>query len=204
MRFSNEASPGGGSYGTAVGGWSGASLQPEQVFGVFRNSYTKTATITAASFVRGNPVILTQASASNNGYDVVHADTAAENPNNLFVGIVNDYPDTSGAQNGVWQPEDWGIVQVYGLCTNAVVANATDTIAGNLILTPNTGSQLVTMASPFLPTAATTTAGNVLRTGIAGLVYLYETLATSSAAGTVAAKVFIRAMTVLLAIRGGF
>jgi hypothetical protein len=70
---------------------------PEKVFGVFRNSFTKTATITAASFVRGNPVLI--ASASNNGYDVVHADTAGQPVNDLFCGVVADYPDTTSRQN---------------------------------------------------------------------------------------------------------
>lgn len=195
MRFSNEAAPTGGSYGTSVGAWSsGPPQNPEQVFGVFRNSFTKTATITAASFVRGNPVILTAASASNNGYDLVHPDTAGQNANELFVGCVASYPDTSVAQNGVWQPEDWGMVQVYGICTNAVVANNTATIAANLILVPTTGSRLVTLGPLSIPTAGAGTDSNSARTGIAGLAVLYETLATSGAAGTVAAKVWLRAM----------
>lgn len=166
----------------------------EKVFRVARNSFTKTATITAASFVRGNPVILTAASASNNGYDIVHPDTAGETANELYIGNVHDYPDTTTGQTGVWQPEATGWIQIYGYDTDAVVANATDTQAANLILVPTTGSRLVTVPTLRFGDAATGTAANSARTGVAGLAVLYQTVATSSAAGTVAAKVFLRCM----------
>lgn len=197
MRFSNVVTPVGGAYGTAVGAWSGtAGLMPEKVFGVFRNSYTRTATITAASFARGNPVIL--ATGSNNGYDVIHPTTAGQPINDLFVGVVADYPDTTAAKTGVWQPEDFGIIQTYGRCDNAVVAVGTDTQLAPLMLTPNTGSQLATVAQLRFPTvasiASTDTAAFTLRSGIAGLAILLETLATSSAAGTASASVWLRTM----------
>lgn len=166
----------------------------EKVFRVARNSYTKTSTITAASFVRGNPVILTAASASNNGYDVVHADTAGQPTNELYIGNVHDYPDTTVNQTGVWKPEDAGWIQCYGLDSDAVVANGTATQAANLILVPNTGSQLLTIAQLIIPTATSTSATGAAVAGVAGLCVLYQTMATSSAAGTAAAKVFIRAM----------
>lgn len=165
---------------------------PEKVFGVFRNSFTKTATITAASFVVGNPAILTAASASNNGYDVVQADTAGQATNELFVGIVQAFPRTS--TGGVWQPEDFGIIQVYGVCTNAVVANTTATIAANVLLTPNTGSALVTTPNLTIPTGTGTSDNGSQKTGIAGLAVLYQTLASSSAAGTTAATIWLRCM----------
>lgn len=193
MRFSNVVTPVGGAYGTAVGAWSGTSgLMPEKVFGVFRNSFTRTATITAASFVRGNPVVL--ATASNNGYDLVHPSTMNQLVNELFVGVVADYPDTTAAKTGVWQPEDFGIVQTYGRCDNAVVANATVTQAAMLMLSPDTGSQLITATPLFAASAGTSTTANTQRTGIAGLAILLETLATSSAAGTAAASVWLRCM----------
>jgi len=166
----------------------------EQVFGVFRNSFTKTATITAASFVRGNPAILTVASASNNGYDIVHADTAGQDTNHLFVGVVADFPDTTILRNGNWQPEDWGTLQLYGINTFAVVANATATINAPVLLTPNTGSQLLTIATPFYGTGTASTVTHTALTGIGGLAVLIQTLATSSAAGTTAAKVFLRCL----------
>lgn len=194
MRFSNVVTPVGGAYGTAVGAWSGtAGLMDEKVFGVFRNSHTRT--LTASTFVRGNPVIL--ATASNNGYDVKHPDTAGQPVNDLFVGVVADYPDTTAAKTGTWQPEDFGLVQTYGKAS-AVVAVGTDTQSAPLMLTPNTGSQLATVAQLRFPTvasiASTDTAAFTLRSGVAGLAILLETLATSSAAGTTSATVWLRTM----------
>lgn len=196
MRFSNEVTPVGGAYGTAVGAWSGtAGLMPEKVFGVFRNSRTATLTITAASFVRGGPVIL--ATASNNGYDVTQPTTAGQPVNDLFVGVVADYPDTTAAKTGVWMPEDFGIIQTYGRAS-AVVAIGTDTQNAPLMLTPDTGSQLMTIAQLRFPgvatIASTDTAAFTARSGVAGLAILLETLATSSAAGTTSASVWLRCM----------
>lgn len=164
----------------------------ERIFRVARNSFTKTATITAASFVRGNPVILTVASASNNGYDVVHPDTAGQAANELYLGNVHDYPDTTIARSGVWQPEDVGLIQVYGMDDDAVVANATVTQAAPLLLVPTTGSRLVTIAGFVIPTGTGSSDTGTARTGLAGLAVLYQTVATSSAAGTAACKVFLR------------
>jgi hypothetical protein len=164
---------------------------PEKVFGVFRNSFTKTATITAASFVRGNPVLI--ASASNNGYDVVHADTAGQPVNDLFCGVVADYPDTTSGKTGVWQPEDFGIVQTYGVA-QAVVANATVTQGAPLPLVPNTGSQLITVGPLTIPTGTGSSDTGAARTGIAGLAVLLQTMASSSAVGTASATVWLRTM----------
>jgi len=166
----------------------------EKVFRVARNSHTKTATITAASFVRGNPVVLPTVSASNDGSWVAHPDTAGQAGNELYIGNVHDYPDTSVAQTGVWQPETYGYIQCYGVDDDAVVANATVTQAAALILTPTTGSRLVTIAGLVIPSGTASADTGTARTGIAGLAVLMQTLATSSAAGTAAAKVFIRAM----------
>lgn len=194
MRFSNDPVTPTFSYGTSVGAYTASPLSPEQVFGVFRNSYTKTATITAASFVRGGPVILTAASASNNGYDVVNADTGGTGTNELFVGCVFDYPDTSQAHTGVWQPEDYGIVQVYGICTNAVVSIGTVSVAAGLLLTPTTNSCLLTIGGMIIPTGTNTSDTGTARTGVAGLAVLYQTIASSSGSGTAAAKVWLRCM----------
>lgn len=193
MRFSNEATPT-YSYGTSVGAYTASPLQPEKVFGVFRNCYTRTATITAASMVRGAPAILTAASASNNGYDVINADTAGQVTNELFVGCVADYPDTSAAHTGVWQPEDYGIVQVYGLCDNAILNIGTVSMAAALMLTPNTLSALATVANLTIPSGSGTGDTGARTTGIAGLAILYQTVASSSGTGTVAGKVWLRCM----------
>lgn len=171
-----------------------AGAENERVFRVARNSFTKTATITAASFVRGNPVILTSASASANGYDIVHPDTAGQNANELYLGNVHDFPDTTPNRTGVWQPEDTGLVQIYGLDTDAVIANATVTQAAGLLLVPTTGSRLVTIGPLTIPTGTGTGDTGAAKTGIAGLAVLAATVATSSAAGTVAGTVFLRCM----------
>lgn len=168
--------------------------QNERVFRVARNSFTKTATITAASFVRGNPVILTVASASTNGYDVVHPDTAGQGNNELYLGNVHNYPDTTTGQTGVWNPEDVGLIQIYGLDTDAVIQNATVTQAAPLLMCPTTGSRLVTIGPLTIPTGTATADTGAAKTGIAGLVVLAATVATSSAAGTVAGTVFLRCM----------
>lgn len=193
MRFSNVVTPTGGAYGTAVGAWSGTmGLMAEKVFAMFRNGNTKTATITAASFVRGGPVIL--ASGSVDGFHVQQPDTAGQPTNEVFVGVVQDYPDTSAGKTGVWQPEDWGIVQCYGINTFAIVANATVTIGSLVPLVPNTGSQLITVPNLVLPTGTGSSATGSTTTGIAGLAILLQTLATSSAVGTTTASVWLRCM----------
>jgi hypothetical protein len=166
----------------------------EQVFRVVKNSYTKTATITAASFVRGNPAILTVATASNDGISIVHPDTAGQTVNELFVGLVSDYPDTTVGRTGVFQPEDVGWAQCYGLCTNAAVHIGTVSVAAPLILVPTTGSRLVTIGALTIPTGTGTGDTGAATTGIAGLAVLYGTIASSSGTGTTAAKVFLRAM----------
>ena len=171
--------------GTAAG-------ENERVFRVIRNSNTKTAT--ASVFARGVPVILATATASLNGYDVVAPDTAGQNVNELFVGCAYDFPDTTVNQTGSWQPEDFGGIQVYGLMTNAVIANATATQAALLMMTPTTGSRLVTLGPLTIPTGTGTSDTGAARTGIGGLVILAATVATSSAAGTTTGTVFLRCM----------
>lgn len=181
-------------YGAAGAGNSQLPI-PEKIFGLFRNAYTKTATITAATLMRGSPAILTAASASNNGYDVVNAQTLGETANDLLVGVVYDYPDTTVAKNGLWQPEDLGWVQVYGMHDAVLLAVASTTIAANLLLSPDTGSQFQTTLRQYFDegTAAAGTA-HLAPTGMfGGLVMLYQTVA-SQEAGTKAVKAFIRCM----------
>lgn len=179
---------------TAANGGVAGGVTAEKVFRVIKNSFTATSTITAGSFVRGNPVILTVASASNDGYSVVHADTSGQPTNDLFVGVVYDYPDSTGTKTGVFQPEAVGWAQAYGLATYAVVGNTTATQSAPAILVPNTGSQLVTIGQLIIPTGTGTSATGAAVGGVAGLAVLYQTLASSSAAGTTAASVFLRCL----------
>lgn len=167
----------------------------ERIFRVARNSNTKTATITAASFVRGGPAVLCTSTASVNGYDIQQPDTMGQNTNNLLIGVVYDYPDTSQARNGVWQPEDAGLVQSYGLHTGAIVSIGTVSMAPGLLLTPDTGSQFRTMQNIVAGTA--TVASSAIFTqlsGVGGLVILASAVASSSGSGTVAAAAFVRCM----------
>lgn len=169
-----------------------AGSENEKVLRVARNSNTKTAT--ASVFARGTPLVLATATASLNGYDVQAPDTAGQNQNEFFVGCAHNFPDTTVNQTGSWQPEDSGLVQVYGLMTNAVIANATATIAAGLIMVPTTGSRLVTIGPLTIPTGTGTGDTGAARTGIGGLVVLAGTVATSSAAGTTTGTVWLRAM----------
>lgn len=185
----------GGTYSSAAGG--GSTITPnavnERIFRVARNSYTKTATITAASFVRGNPACLASQSASTNGYDIIQPDTMGANYlNNMLIGVVADYPDTTVGRTGVWQPEDVGLVQCYGLNTNVVLSVASTTIALGLVMVPDTGSQFQTVIGP-VTAAATSTAAHQEVAGLGGLVILAQTVA-SQVAGTKAVAAFIRCM----------
>lgn len=182
--------------GGAVSGTSYINAFNERIFRVARNSFTATATITAASFVRGNPAVLASQSASNNGFDIIHPDTQGANDlNNLLIGVVYDYPDTSQARNGVWQPEAVGLVQCYGLHTGVLLQVASTSIAAGLLMTPDTGSQFKTSADLVVQSAGTATVATNLAgmAGIGGLIVLAQTVA-SQAAGTKAVTAFIRCM----------
>lgn len=167
----------------------------ERIFRIARNSNTKTATITAASFVRGGPAVLCTSTASANGYDIQQPDTMGQITNNLLIGVVYDYPDTSSARNGVWQPEDVGLVQCYGLHTAAIVSIGTVSMAPGLLLTPDTGSQFRTMQA--IVAGSATVASSAIFTqlsGVGGLVILASAIASSSGSGTTTGAAFIRCM----------
>jgi hypothetical protein len=168
----------------------------ERIFRVARNSNTKTATITAASFVRGGPAILATASASTNGFDIVQPTSSGSNPiNNLLIGVVYDYPDTSAARNGVWQPEDVGLVQCYGVHTAVLCSVASTTMAGGLLMVPNSVSMFATVADLVNATGGTATVATNLsnQAGVGGLIVLVQSVA-SQAAGSAAVVAFVRCM----------
>jgi hypothetical protein len=174
-------------------------LENEKIFRVARNGFTKTATITAASFSRGGPAILATASASVNGYDIQQPDTKGQPVNNMLIGVVYDYPDTSAARSGVWNPEDIGLVQCYGLHTNLQFGNSTktDTFAGGLLLAPDTGSQFATIGRIAVELAGTATvATNLsgLSGGVGGLVVLAQSLASAASETRTGVSGFIRCM----------
>lgn len=172
-----------------------------------RNGYTKT--LTASTFVRGMPVVFgtltnttTPPAAGGiwpNGFDIVLPGSQGATPlNNLTPGLVWDFPDTTIARNGGWNPEDTGLIQCYGLNTKAIISVGTVSIAPGVILTPDSGgsgigAQLMTAVGP-VTAAATSTGAHTELTGIGGLYVLAGTVASSSASGTVAANVFIRCL----------
>lgn len=182
-----------------------AGAENERIFRVARNGFTKTATITAASFSRGGPAILATASASVNGYDIQQSDTKGQPVNNMLIGVVYDYPDTSVGRTGVWQPEDVGLVQCYGLHTNLQFGNSTktDTFAGGILLAPDTGSQFGTIGRPVVEAAGTATvATNLsgLSGGVAGLIVLAQSLASAASETRTGVAGFVRCMSVLMAL----
>lgn len=170
----------------------GLSVGNEVVYRVAQNGYTATATVTAATLSKGAPAILSTASASVNGYQVINADTKGQPVNNLLLGVVHNYPGTS-----VWQAEDIGVIQCYGLRDVFMnIATKTDTLVGGLILAPNTGSAFATIGRVVVELAGTATvATNLsgLSGGVAGLVVLAQTVA-SQASETFTVKGFIRCM----------
>lgn len=169
----------------------------EKIFRVARNSYTKTATITAASFSRGMPAILASESASNNGYDIKNSTTKGQDFNNLLIGVVADYPDTTVGRTGVWQPEDIGLVQCYGLHTNLFFGNSTktDTFAAGLLLSPDTASQFGTVAALVAGTATVASSAIFTQlTGVGGLIVLAQTLASAASETRTGVSGFIRCM----------
>lgn len=176
---------------------------------VARNGYTKT--LTASTFARGMPVQLGISTSTTtppavgavwpNGFDVIlnaGSGSGTAVVNNLTIGLAYDYPDTSLARTGTWQPEDVGLVQAYGLNTKAIVSVGTVSMAAGLVLVPDSGgvgigAQLVT-AVGAVSAAATGTAAHAEIAGLGALFVLAGTVASSSGSGTVAAKVFVRCL----------
>lgn len=177
--------------------------QLDKVFRIGRNAITATTTITAATITRGAPVCLATDSVSGAGGTaagagnfVIAPDTAgASMVNNLFVGCVYDYPDTNVGRTGTWQAEAVGLIQCYGVMTNAILLqNATASLAVGLCLVPNTGTSLITVVGP-VTAAATSTASHNEVSGIGALAVLAQSVATNATTtATVAASIHLRCM----------
>lgn len=167
----------------------------ERVFRIARNSNTATATITAASFARGDAAILATGTVSENGFDIVHGATAQAQINNLLIGVVYDYPDTTVGRTGVWQPEAVGLVQCYGYNSLISYSQTTKTsvkVAGVLLI-PGSLSGFVSYAGPVDVTL--TVASSVITAvtgGVGGLVYNMNTASIVSETGITGG--FIRCM----------
>ena len=173
----------------------------ERVFRVFRNSVTATTTITAGSFARGNPAILATGTVSENGYDCVQGSTAQSQINNLLIGVVYDYPDTTIGRTGVMPGEAVGLAQCYGYMSNISisVATKTSTLIPGVVLIPGSISAFVTYAGPVDVTVVSASSISTAVTGgVGGLVYNMST-ASMASVGTVLSETgihggFIRCM----------
>lgn len=165
----------------------------ETVFATFRNSVTKTTTSTAMTFQRGVPVVLCTNTASINGYDIQAAATVTSPVNNLFVGLVDNYPDTTTDQSGTWQGEDLGQVQVYGFNSKAkVYVTSGQTVAVGDLLVPSAATNrggLVTCRLPVTGAASTD-----LGVGMSGLCVAVGALASTTTNALLTANVFLRCM----------
>jgi hypothetical protein len=137
-------------------------------FRSFRNSLTGTSTVSIAA---GAPVILETATASANGFYGGVALTSTSVVNNLYIGNAH-------AAVGA---DKVGLVQCYGVDTDAIVATAGASVGAQLI--PNVGT---------LVTVGASTAGNCgLQGGGSGALTV---LVAPSGATQAATSVFVRAL----------
>jgi hypothetical protein len=169
----------------------------EKVFATYVNAVTKTATATIATLQRNAPVILSTHTASNNGYFIDAPATGTSQVNNLFVGIVDSFPDTSTGQTGTWQGEDAGQVQIYGYRSGLIYLAASVGVAVGDLLIPDSvygRGHLTTSGSPSTHAASTGTAANATVPAIAGLCVAVAAVASATATQTSAAGVFLRGM----------
>lgn len=173
------------------------STTAEKVFATFRNSVTATATATAKTLQRNAPVVLCTHTASANGYDIQAPATGTSIVNNLFVGIVDNFPDTTTGQTGVWGGEDAGQVQVYGYRSGLVYLAASVAVAVGDLLIPDSAygrGNLTTSGPPSTHAASTGTAANVAVPAIGGLCVAVAAVASSTDTQTSASGVFLRCM----------
>ena len=170
-----------------------ASSLAETAFRAVQSSIT--ATDTTAALQAGEPVLLATHTASNNGQFVQRCVSSTDPINNLYVGNVND---ASIAHEGM------GLVQVYGIDSDArLIQNAT-AAPGNLLVpelnstvTQITGRAcLVTQVSPQFAATATGAVTDQFRAhGAAGLaVVLKAATASTGTAGASTVVAFIRAL----------
>jgi hypothetical protein len=137
-------------------------------FRAVRNSTTKTSTVTIAA---GTPIILETATASANGGFAGQALTATSVVNNLYLGQLH----------AALPADSVGLVQTYGVDTDAVVATAGAAVGAQLI--PNIGTLITVGAS---------TAGNCgVQGGGSGALTV---LVAPTGATQAATSVFIRAI----------
>ena len=140
----------------------------DMAFRAFRNSLTGTSTVSIAA---GTPVVLETNTASANGYHAMQALTSTSVVNNLYIGNAH----SAVAADSV------GLVQCYGVDTDAVVATAGASVGAQLI--PNIGTFVTVGAS---------TAGNAgVQGGGSGVLTV---LVAPSGATQAATSVFVRAL----------
>lgn len=137
-------------------------------FRCVRNSTTGTSTVTLAA---GTPINLETATASANGAWAAQALTSTSVVNNLFIGMLH----------AALAADKVGLVQTYGVDTDAIVATAGAAVGAQLI--PNVATLITVGAS---------TAGNCgVQGGGSGALTV---LVAPSGAAQAATSVFIRAL----------
>ncbi len=166
----------------------------EKVFATYVNAVTKTATATAATLQRNAPVILATHTASANGYFITAPATATAAVNNLFVGLVENYPDTTTGQTGTWQGEDAGQVQIYGYRSGLVYLAASVAVSVGDLLIPDVAYGRGNLTTSGPPITFTGTATSVAVNGIGGLAVAVAAVASSTDTQTAAPGVFLRCM----------
>jgi hypothetical protein len=161
----------------------------DKVFRAVVNANTLTATITARTIAIGSPIILATHSDSNNGQYVTRPATSTSLVNNLLVGNVAHAAGTVAYA----EAEAMFIAQVYGIDDDAIVQTLTTTSLPGQVLIPESLQFLIPGVGP-VTAASTGTAANVEQPAIGGLMYLLQSIASSSATSTGTAKVFLRCL----------
>lgn len=142
---------------------------PEIVFIIARNDES------SAAWIKGAPVVW-QADGTRDGVDAIKLSTGGAAKSTLLIGVADDATAAG----------EYGLVQVYGLRTDAVInqagtaSNANGAVGD--VLVPWTASDAFSGAA----------AGAV--TGYSPWAILMETVASSSAVATTAGKIFLRCM----------
>lgn len=155
----------------------------EVVYRAVRSAISATVTSTDR-LATGEPVNLTTETASANGIFVSRPITSTNVLiNNLYVGNVH----------ATIEHDSVGLVQCYGVDTDALYAGTTTQAAG-VMLRPSSFRALISVA-PFYGSAAAGTDANINMSGIAGFAYvLAQNAVATTETAAVSVTAFIRAM----------
>lgn len=150
-----------------------ARTDPERIFMVVRNN--EGAQINKDQTVQWEP-----ASASVDGVRVRDMDTGNLY---LFVGIAD-----ANIADG-----DYGLVQIYGYRSTSILFQTNTSIDTGVVLIP-------VAAADYMQSTASSTTSTADNTQQPIFAALLESIASAAASATVSRKIFVRAMSVLLAL----